>query len=200
MRLFPRPRLPCWPLLAAALLSSAAGASVYLNGVNIDGVTGQTFENCTVTIDDKGNVLIVAKGYEVQGAPTKPPAAPATLPEPATKHYFLVSEQSAVGMTQYDIDVYVNAKWVKRVGSSDQQVLVEISKFLNKGRNVIHFTATKNTREPRRSTSDKHFIKLLVGEGNVGGNNVMIEQSLVEYVRTAAETQNFDDDIALKAQ
>ena len=202
MRLAARPAFAVFPLLVAVLFSSAANAGVYLNGVNIDGVTGQTFENCTVTIDDKGNVLIVAKGYEVQGAPTKPTAATesATPAEPVTKHYFLVSEQSVVGMAQYDIDVYVNAKWVKRVGANDQQVLLEISKFLNKGRNVIHFTATKNTKEPRKSTSDKHFVKVHVGEGNVGGNNVMLESSLVEYVRTAAETQTFDDDVVIKGQ
>jgi hypothetical protein len=202
MRLAARPFVAVVPFVVAALLASAASAGVYLNGVNIDGITGQTFENCTVTIDDKGNVLIVAKGYEVQGAPTKPASTtePAAPVEPVTRHYFLVSEQSVVGLAQYDIDVYVNAKWVKRVAANDQQVLLEISKFLHKGRNVIHFTATKNTKEPRKSTSDKHFVKVHIGDGNIGGNNVMLENSLIEYVRTAAETQTFDDDIVLQGQ
>src|SRR5512133_585350 len=55
-------------LLAAAVACAAApaGASVYLNDVNIDGVTGQRFDNCTVTIDDRGNVRIEAKGYAVK--------------------------------------------------------------------------------------------------------------------------------------
>ena len=42
--------------------------SVTLNGVNIDGVTGQKFENCTVVIDEQGNVHIEAKGYAVKAS------------------------------------------------------------------------------------------------------------------------------------
>jgi hypothetical protein len=188
--------------VVVATTAVAAHAGIYLNGVNIDGVTGQTFENCTVTIDDKGNVLIVAKGYEVQGAPTKPATAvePATPVEPVTKRYFLVSEQNIVGMAQYDIDVYVNSQWVKRIGAAEPQVVVEVSKYLHKGKNVVHFTATKNTKEPRKSTSPQHFVKVHIGDGNIGGNNVMLEGSLIEYVRTAAETLTFDDDVVLKGQ
>ena len=57
------------PLAAFVLLAStriaAAGPSITLNGVSIDGVTGQKFENCTVVIDEKGDVHIQAKGYAV---------------------------------------------------------------------------------------------------------------------------------------
>src|SRR5512145_2615325 len=72
-------------LLAAAVVCAAAPASaaVYLNGVNIDGVVGQRFDNCTVVIDERGNVRIEAKGYAVkvdggdagQGSRTQPPPA-----------------------------------------------------------------------------------------------------------------------------
>ena len=46
-----------WLITAALTLCAApSGAkSVFLNGVNIDGVTNQKFENATVVIDDKGN-------------------------------------------------------------------------------------------------------------------------------------------------
>jgi hypothetical protein len=183
------------PLVAVA---PPAAAGVFLNGVNIDGVTGQTFENCTVTIDEKGNVLITAKGYEVQGAPTRTPE-PARPVEPVTKRYFLVSEQpeKAVGLAQYDIDVFVNSKFVKRIVASDQQVVLEITRQLHKGRNTIHFTATKNLKEGRKSTTPAHFLKVHIGEGDMGGNNLMIENQLLEYTRTAAETQTFDDDFAI---
>src|SRR5512138_1711626 len=65
-------------VLAAAgvAVPAAAGPSVTLNGVNIDGVTSQKFENCTVTIDAQGDVHIEAKGYAVKnggnGAPQDP--------------------------------------------------------------------------------------------------------------------------------
>src|ERR1700722_530991 len=70
-------------MIAAALVisSSAVASSVYLNGVNIDGVTDQKFEKCTVRIDSQGNVFIDAPGYAakvMQGgsAPTQPLPAP----------------------------------------------------------------------------------------------------------------------------
>jgi hypothetical protein len=195
-------RSPCLPaiLLVAGLSSltssSALATSVFLNGVNIDGVTGQRFENCTVTIDDKGNILITAKGYEVQGAPAKNAAAEASVSaEPVTKRYFLVSETSAVGLAQYDIDVYVNSQWVKRVAANESQVVLEITKQMRKGRNVVHFTSTKAMKDGRKSTSPAHFVKVHIGEGSIGGNNVMIDNNIVEYTRTAAETQLFDDDV-----
>ncbi|HET9552592.1 MAG TPA: hypothetical protein VFP50_06445, partial [Anaeromyxobacteraceae bacterium] len=72
--------------LAAAALAAAppalAGPTITLNGVAIDGVTGQRFENATVVIDAAGNVHIEAKGYAVKGAGAD--AAPvASTPAPA---------------------------------------------------------------------------------------------------------------------
>jgi hypothetical protein len=195
----------CHPLLLGVALvglwATPGLAGVFLNGVNIDGVTGQTFENCTVTIDEKGNVLITAKGYEVQGAAPKAPE-PARPVEPVTRRYFLVSEQpeKAVGLAQYDLDVFVNSKFVKRISATDPQVVLEITRNLHKGRNVLHFTATKNVKEGRKSTTPSHYVKVHVGEGDMGGNNLMIENQLLEYTRTAAETQTFDEDFVIQGR
>ena len=43
-------------LIVTLAATTAVQASVFLNGVNVDGVVNQTFENCTVKIDEKGNV------------------------------------------------------------------------------------------------------------------------------------------------
>lgn len=177
-----------------ALPSAALAASVFLNGVNIDGVTGQKFENVTVVIDDNGNVLITAKGYQVQTTGPSTSQAPAADAGPVTRRYFLVSESNAPGMPQYDVDVFVNAVWIKRISHEDPQTVLEIGRHLKKGKNVIHFTATKNLGSARRSTSPQHYLKIIVGEGNVGGNNVMIDNAIIEYTRTAAETKNFSDE------
>ena len=60
-------------LLAALALATAtpalAAPSVTLNGVPIDGVTGQRFDNCSVVIDGQGNIHITAKGYAVKAEP-----------------------------------------------------------------------------------------------------------------------------------
>lgn len=189
----------CVALLCGLASSPAQAVSVYLNGVNIDGVTGQSFENCSVSIDEKGNVLITAKGYEVQrqtpnAAKATTAAAPAT---PVTKHYFLVTETSAPGKVQYDVDIFVNATWIKRIAANDGQVILDISKHLRQGKNTVHFTAVKNLKEGRKSVSAGDYLKIHVGEGSMGGNNVMIDNPLIEYTRTAAELDNVDQEFTI---
>lgn len=189
-------------LFYVALLGTspaAVAASVFLNGVNIDGVTGQRFENCTVVIDQNGDVQIAADGYRVETAvPTS--AAPATAGGPVTQRYFLVSETNAPGMAQYDIDIFVNATWVKRISHEDPQTVIELSRYLKQGKNLIHFTATKVLGSARRSTSPQHYMRVIIGEGSMGGNNVMIENALVEYTRTAADMKNFSDEFTIKGR
>lgn len=186
-----------WLFASLVLLSLPASASVFLNGVNIDGVTNQTFENCTVTVDDKGNVLITAKGYEIHqpaAATTTPPAPP--KPPPVTKHYFLVAE-TALGDSQYDVDIFINSVFVKRVLSTDAQLTLDVSKFLNTGKNTVHFTAVKNLKEGRKSLSPEHALRIHVGEGTQTPETIVLDQVLIEYARTAAEMGNFDNDVVL---
>lgn len=189
-------------LCSVALLGTspaALAASVFLNGVNIDGVTGQRFENCTVVIDANGNVQIAADGYRVESAAAAS-APPAATGGPVTQRYFLVSETNAPGMAQYDIDIFINATWVKRISHEDPQTVIELSRYLKQGKNVVHFTATKVLGSARRSTSPQHYVRVIIGEGNMGGNNVMIENAMVEYTRTAAEMKNFSDDFEVKGR
>lgn len=226
-----------WPTLAFA-------GSVYLNGVNIDGVTGQKFEKCTVRIDDNGNVFIDAPGYRaqvVQGAPAPaptppapapqaapqqapqttqpqavqyppqavvlpypvmqapqyapPPAtAPATTPPPAaakiTKRYWLVANQNAPGLPEYEIDVYLNAKWLMKLKENSEQDVVDITKYLVPGKNAVLFEAHKLSGDVRKSYSADHVYSVVVGEGNEGGGNVMIDNPQVQYRKTAADTDS----------
>src|SRR5690349_18703135 len=99
-------------LLAGAVSSMAQAASTYLNGINIDGVTNQKFERATVRLDEKGNVLIDAPGYSVKAVENAPPprgagraAEPSEAPVRMTKRYWLVTEQTVPGMTEFDIDL-----------------------------------------------------------------------------------------------
>jgi hypothetical protein len=203
----------------SAFAAPSAAASIFLNGVNIDGVVNQTFENCTVKIDDKGNVLIIAKGYEVRTTTTpatptatsssiKPKSAPPTMTatsptrsaEPVTKQYFLVSETSTPALAQYDVDVFINHVWIKRIVATEGQLVVDVSKHLRKGNNTVHFTAKKNLSEGRKSEAAGHSLTLHLGEGSVTGNQVVLDRPLVQYVRTAAELEDFDDDIVILAR
>jgi hypothetical protein len=191
--------------VALALLPGMALAgSVYLNNVNIDGVTNQKFEKATVRIDEKGNVFIDAAGYAVkavEGTPathTGTGAANDAAPARMTKRYWLVTEQSVTGMTEFDIDLYVNAKWIRKLRNADEQLVTELTKYLTPGKNTVLFTAHKvQAGESRKSFSSEHFYRVIVGEGNVGGDNVMIDNPIVKFERTAAEASDVSQEYIL---
>jgi hypothetical protein len=196
-------RVVFWTIACICLLgTSVLAGSIYLNGTRIDGVTNQKFEKCTVTIDDKGDVYISAPGYAVQGKPSTPAPAPkpVVVPIGSTNRYWLVKEENYPGKTQYDVDIYINSVWFKRIRSNTEQVVQEITKYLRPGSNVIHFAATKNIGQQRKSFSPQVYMRIIIGEGNIGGNNVMIENPLIQYKRTANETQNFNDEFTISVK
>jgi hypothetical protein len=186
-------------------------ASVFLNGVNIDGLRSQSFEKCkSVKIDNRGDLHLDCPGYQVeaQAAPAAPPppavaavaAASPAPPAAITKHYFLVTDQADGAAAQYDVDVFVNSKWVRKVKSSDNQIVLEITRYFQPGPNKVLFAATKQIGAGRKSTAPTAFVKFIVGEGESGGNNVMIDNPLVELKRTAAETENLNEEFTIQGR
>jgi hypothetical protein len=211
-----RPLALC--LAAVALVASgpaAAAPSVTLNGVPIDGVTGQTFESCTVVIDEKGNIHIQAKGYAVKGAAGEGPRAPV---EPAragsgggldarpeqgaarlARRYFIATEQTPPG-TQYELGIFINAQWIREVKANEPQAVLEITKYLRPGPNKVTFAATKRIVGERLAFGRDVALRIVVGEGNVGGDHVMIDVPLVETALTAAEVDDRTEEFVIEAR
>jgi len=200
-------------LAAAALLAAgdraAAGPTVSLNGVNIDGVTSQRIENATVVIDEQGNIDIIAKGYsvaagEADAAPAPGPlVADARQPAGATqlaRRYYLVGEQSELDGTQYDIAVFINGRWIKELRSAEEPRPFEVTRFLQPGSNKVVLVATKRVRAARRSTSPAVTFRVVLGEASVAGDHVTVESPQIEMKRTAAETETFTQEFALVAR
>lgn len=185
-------------MLVATLVSAAPAEakSVFLNNVQIDGLTNQKFENCTVEIDAQGNVFITAKGYRVENmAPTPAPAAA------LSKRYWLVSENKSPGMDQYDLELLINGVSVRKVTTKDEQFYLEVTKYLKKGPNQIFVIAKKNMEGgQRKSTSPQHQVRLMIGEGSMTDRTIMIDKQLLDYRRTAAEVDNFTEQFALEAR
>ncbi len=170
-------------------------AATYLNGVNIDGVRSQTFEKCrSVRIDERGDVHLEWPGYEVQ-APKPAAAAPATPVAAAlTKHYWLVSEENPGAAV--DLDVFVHSKWVRKVKSGDPQMVLEVTKYLQPGSNKVLLAAAHRGKP----LSAAGFLKLTLGEGEAGGNTVMIDNPLLECKRTGVETDNVNEEFTIQAR
>lgn len=119
------------------------------------------------------------------------PSAP--LPSgPLTRQYYLVTVANPPGGAQYDVDVYVNGKWVRKIRNRDRQTnVVNITQHLQWGRNVVNFAATKNLDgQPRRSSSDSEFIRLIIGPGIQGGGTVELLENLAEFRVSANRMDN----------
>jgi hypothetical protein len=210
-------------LALCVLCATTAEGAVYLNGVNIEGLTNQKIDGVTVEIDGKGDVYLTAKNIKVQQVDVAPKpvavAAPvAAMPAPAasspptpaasaipqgpppTRRYYLASEHNGPGMAQYDIDVFINGAWVRRLAHTEGQVVLEVTPQLRAGKNTIHFSAQKRIVGDRKSTSPLHTMTVHLGEGKGNGSQVTIEDVQIEYARTAAELQNFEDDRVLVAR
>ena len=179
-------------LLLAAV--PAAAAEVFVNNVNVDGLTNQQFEKVNVRIDDKGNVYIEAPGYAVKRVSVGPVAEAAKEEGIITKKYFLVTENNPVGATEYDIDLFINGKFIRGMHSSDDQIVAEITKHLRPGKNQIQLQAKKviANKEQPKSFSKSHVFRVIVGEGKVTEDQVVIEKPLITFTRTAAD----QDDVA----
>ena len=117
-----------------------------------------------------------------------------------TKHYWLVSEDANSAQAQYDLDVFINSKWIRKVKAGEPQIVLEVTKFLQPGPNKVLVAATKHIEAGRKSTSAASFIKVVVGEGESGGNTIMIDNPLVDCKRTAAETDNVNEEFTLQAR
>lgn len=192
--------------LCSLLPATVLAASVSLNGVAIDGATKQRFENCTVVIDEFGNVNIIADGYKVskpgvgQKASEPDNAKPIVVGAKPTKRYWIVTEQFETGKTQYDIDVFVNQKWVRTFYSSEQRQVIELTDLLRGGPNKVTFVAKKKIdRNGRVSSSPRDYYRLVVGQGHQSGRNVVITKSLVDYRRNALEMKDFQDEMSFVA-
>lgn len=205
--------------LLGASTPALAAPSITLNGVAIDGVTDQKFENCTVVIDAQGNVHIQAKGYAVRtsgeearaapiepqhagsggGVSSRPPAGTGNGAARVTRRYFLAAEQTPPG-PQFDLGIFINAQWIREVKANETSTVIEITKYLRPGPNKLTLAATKRLGGERLAFTRDVTLRVVVGEGNVGGDHVMIDVPLVETVRTAVEMNDRTEEFVIDAR
>ena len=130
--------------------------------------------------------------------PAIAPLLPSAVAAALTKRYWLVSEEK--DGAQFDVDVFVNAKFIRKIRAGEAQVVLEITRYLHSGVNKVLFAATKRPDAERKSASPASFLKLVVGEGDAGGNTVTIDNPLIESKRTAAETENVNEEFTLQGR
>ncbi|MCK5798159.1 MAG: hypothetical protein KAI47_13285 [Deltaproteobacteria bacterium] len=200
-------------LVALCAVSDAEASEIFFNGVRVTGLRNQSFKGCAVRFDAKGNVYITAKGYTVKtmaqtayGTQTRPGKATSgskgTAPTLAPRlHYFLVAAGARPKAVQYAVDVFINGKWIRKIRSSDGQDVVEVTKYLKRGRNLVNFTATKDyAGKPRASTSPNDYLRVLIGAGSRGGGTVNITKTLADFRVAASKVANFGHPATLEIE
>ncbi|MSP15520.1 MAG: hypothetical protein EXR73_02715 [Myxococcales bacterium] len=171
----------------------AAARDVMLNGIKLDEnlvLTNQTFAACEVKFDAQGNIHITAKGFKiaVQASTKEPIDEPPPADGRISRRYFLVASERGSGAAQYDVDVYLNGRLVKKVRGGDGRVAIEVTKDVRAGENRVRFVAAKQATGKRRSSSPTDQLEVVVGEGVSGGGSVSIDRSLATLRVTAADT------------
>ena len=128
----------------------------------------------------------------------QPRPTPRKVPPPKARFnpalkYFLVSQNTRPGSVQFDVDVYINRRWVRKVRNRDSQLVFAVNRYLKPGKNTVHFAATKNyDGKARLSSSAADYIRIIIGTGTRGGGTVNITESLLEFKASADKTKNFN--------
>ena len=68
------------------------------------------------------------------------------------------------------------------------------------GLNKLVLAPTRSDPGRAASSSKDVALKVVIGEGNVGGDHVMIDNPLVETTRTAAEIEDRTEEYVLEAR
>ncbi len=190
--------------LAALAAPAAAGRKVFLNGVDLSDtrIADKTFSGCTVRFDADGNVHITAEGVKIERQPAPDQTPTETRPAPGTarkkpappaklsKSYFLITKESPAGATDFDIAVEINGREAVTIRSGDASAngAIDVTQYVKPGENQIRMTANK--RKTRHSRSAQHQLTIMLGEGSIKNDTVTVTRTVLEYRRTAAETQN----------
>ena len=158
-------------LLALTISGQAEARKVYLNNLDLDRVmlTNLTLKRVDVRIDSKGHIYITARGYKIQvdgGTTPRRPTSSTSVGSSGAK-YYLVSFFNKKAATQYDIEVFINKRMVRRIRSYHDQIAMEVTKYIRRGqKNEIVFVSRKNLGGGgRTSTSSMDYFRVVIGVG-----------------------------------
>jgi hypothetical protein len=180
-------------------MSSISHAAVYINGVRVDPLFNVKLHNVDVDIDDKGDIHITAKGYQVNVgetvSPQKPPATTRNAPQP-TK-YFLTMAQN--GDPQWDVDVFLNGTYVRRFSAGAPSAPIDVTRMVRNGDNSLRFHAVKQEGNIRSlQPGDVLQLTLDADQALVTGRHELTH--IYSYKRSASETGMFDDTVSVQTR
>lgn len=198
-------------LLLGLLLSPVTFAgALYINGVRADAVRDMELKNVNIRVDGDGNIWIDAPRYSVEvvqpGGPTTP-TAPVTAPNPtpvapvapvappiaaptpavaqagaevAAGTWWLVTEDNqSVGHT---IDVYISGVLVKTIKSGDEAVLMDISRYVRRGKNEVLISARAG------ASLGGGLLNVYLGQGSNDAGTLNLASPQITFTRRSSDS------------
>jgi hypothetical protein len=192
--------------LIVAVAGTAEARNVYLNGIKLDSSVAmkpQTFKDCEVRIDERGDIHITATGYKVvapEGEKPAPPPGGATGPAEGDRRFWLISKFNDRGAAGFDVEVYINNTFVKKIRAGDDPLVLDVSRFIQPGDNRISMLATKNPTAARGSRSPADTLEVVLGEGIASGGTVTIDKVHATFKRNGSESGTLREDYLVTAR
>lgn len=188
-------------LLALAL--NAEAATLYVNGTAVDGLRSFEFTNVSVSVDENGDVFIVAPQYNVAigdeataAKKSRKTRKDVIKPPPATgdgtipgNRWWLFSEDNDT--TGHVVDVSINGTVIKTFRSGGKQIIFDIGPYLNSGSNQVNFSS-------RSSKLDGGAMFLYVGTGSIDGGRVSMNKPEIEYKRNGSSERSDGSTLTLQ--
>jgi hypothetical protein len=191
-------------LILAAVISigsvstSNAAKKVYINGMDMSKylLTNITLKCVTIKFDAKGNLYIVAKGYNFKPSKKTQVAKPQKGDKLANKFYLVTFPRPAKVNLGYHIDLLINGKFVKRVYSNSGQMVYDVTSSLKKGKNTVAFVSKKKAGK----LPAKGSMKLAIAKGYESKGTYIIKNILWEIKRSSLDKKSsyFDKKIITK--
>lgn len=172
---------------------------ILLNGHQVRGVTGQALEECTVSFDAKGNLVVDAPQYKVLAAAAQGEQSKETVqPKGALKsRYFLFTETDSPGKVPFDFAVSINGKEVKTINSSLNWFTMEVTLFLKAGPNTIEI---KSMRKPDKAGVAQDSFKIRIGKGRPANDTLEIQGIELEFTRLGSDVGDSVETLKLEAE
>jgi hypothetical protein len=173
----------CLPVLLWG--GTALAVEVFLNGVKITGLSDQTIEKATVTLDKAGNVHISAPEYKVREVGADGAAAPAPVAAPVAnranlqRKYFVITDVPRANVTAYSVQLMVNSRFVRTFDDSIPQNIIELNEHLQAGANTVSFLGKRPAGKAAGGGPSELFT-ILVGYGKTDGGQLVIEEVIGE--------------------
>jgi hypothetical protein len=163
------------------LAATASGGELYINGVLATGLREQSFEDVDVRIDEHGDIHITAPRYSVRSLEPDPgePAAPPPVQTVSSGRYWMVTEDHR--SSGHTVEVLINGKLVRRVRSTEPQLILDLGPWLVPGNNIVSFSALPG---PQPSGGALHVY---MGAGYNDAGVIRLNDPQIDYVRRSSD-------------